>query len=222
MSTHSVVGESGDGSTISMEFNNEVTFPANLPYPIDYVENFDGNFWLIHFISGNNNPASFNINLEGQATEVLSAKFCTMHSCDETTVASTTAGSTTAGTTVPTTTGGTTDAPVTTSNSDAECYLLSGYTYEVYEKWSTGEQIKVTTHFETDITSPMALRDESFLKITFQDELDAELQAYWPLEQQSVKVKILYLYISLKTRDAHFSSINFHPINGILFPIYDR
>ena len=62
----------------------------------------------------------------------------------------------------------TTMAPGTTvvpGESVKECHILSGFGFEVVQKWDFGEQIKISTTFDTDINSPLSLRDESFIKV---------------------------------------------------------
>ena len=55
-----------------------------------------------------------------------------------------------------------TEAP---TGFETECTLLSGYGYEIVSKWDFGEQIKITTTFESDVHSALSLKDESYLKV---------------------------------------------------------
>ena len=55
-----------------------------------------------------------------------------------------------------------TEAP---TGLESECTLLSGYGYEIVSKWDFGEQIKITTTFESDVHSALSLKDESYLKV---------------------------------------------------------
>ena len=50
---------------------------------------------------------------------------------------------------------------------ESACTLLSGYGYEIVSKWDFGEQIKITTTFESDVHSALSLKDESYLKVNY-------------------------------------------------------
>ena len=85
----------------------------------------------------------------------------------------------------------------------SECTLLSGYGYEIVSKWDFGEQIKITTTFESDVHSALSLKDESYLKVNyyfflifnnfyfevnFEENINADLYVYYPLEQSTSSI----------------------------------
>ena len=58
---------STSNATLSLNFDGSVTFPEELPYPIDSVYEDNGAF-KIHFQEGS--PAVFAVNVKGSATQV--------------------------------------------------------------------------------------------------------------------------------------------------------
>jgi len=80
----------------------------------------------------------------------------------------------------------------TTTGSGDTCFPLLGYTYQTVSKWHKGEQIKITTQFDQNVQDDIAIRDESYIIVTYKDTIDAELHPYWPLEPSSKAFKISF------------------------------
>ena len=71
------------------------------------------------------------------------------------------------------------------STEGDKCHPLLGYTYAVVAKWDRGEQIKITTQFDQNIQSVDSIRDETYIKISFKNEIKANMEVYWPIDSSS-------------------------------------
>ena len=177
MTLTSTLVDSSAGKKLTLQFDDVVEFPSVLPYPIDYVSNVGGNEFEINFLTDQENPMSFNINLDGLATSVVEVFVC--GECMETTTT----------TTVEPTTTTTDDNQTTTTGapSPVGCFAVPGFSYTQVEKWLNGEQFKIAAQFDDDVHANSGIRDESYLKVTFDNiPAGADLQAYWPFEEGTI------------------------------------
>ena len=172
---------------LEFELSNDAEFSEHY-HPAKNAVNVEGNIWRMTFESDMENvlfsSMMYYSGSTAMAPVVKWAQMCHDNSSvvtqPPTTVISETTEVTTEEMTLP---------------NDAICVQLMDFTYDNVEKWTYGQQVLISASFSNDISSDYAVRDESYLMLTYAlpfaeandgTQADVELFPYWPADEDSI------------------------------------